>query len=400
MLRLLKIMIVAFALGALMAFTYAFSPRARSILSWTYVTRYLTYPLKRPVTSVDWYQPVEKVEGGDGPMLRRIRKTDPLGASVRDKLTQYAKATDTEALLVVRAAAPRRGLDLDPELIFEYVDPSASKDALPGHRLLTDGNSMAKTPLGLLLGIALSQGKIASLDEKAATYLPEWREDGRKDITIRQLLTMSSGLRNWDSKRFPLSDLAVMHLGTQLEDFALSIPAVESPGNRYEYNNVNSQVLGIILERAYHRRYASLLSELLWKPIAAQDAYLWLDHEGGQARTYCCLMASAYDWARVGLLLLKGGQAEGKQVVPRDWVAQMIKPGPLSPQFGMHLFHATPDKGYAGPGTYYLSGLGQQHVWVIPEQKIVIVRVGEKHEPWNFEEAYLPNLVWQTLPHG
>jgi CubicO group peptidase (beta-lactamase class C family) len=392
------IAIVLLALGAALAVLYGTDPKTRSVLNWTYFARFFSYPRSKPVTSVDWYQPVEKVVGGDGPMLRRIRKTDPLGASVRAKLDEFAKASSSEALLVIRAAG-RRAQD-DPELLYEYIDPAAPLGDRPGRHLLTDGNSMAKTAVGLLVGVAIAQGKIDSLDEKASRFLPEWRNDGRRDITIRHLLAMQSGLRNQNSKTFPLSDLAVMHLGTKLEPFVLSIPAAEPPGKRYEYNNVNSQVLGVILERVYGQRYSTLLSEHLWKPIAAQDSFLWLDHESGLARTYCCLMATAYDWGRIGLLLLSGGRAGKKQIVPRGWVSEMLKPSSAAKEFGLHLFLGTPAKGYEARGLYFLSGLAEQHVWVIPEEKVVIVRVGEKAKPWSWEESYVPNLVWRALPHS
>jgi CubicO group peptidase (beta-lactamase class C family) len=395
-----KIAIVALALAASLAYLYATNAKARSVLSRAYFERFLFYPRSKPVTSVGWYEPSERVEGGNGPMIRRLRRMDPLGASLRAKLDEFAKASTTQSLLVVRAVGKRRPPDDDPELLYEYENPAADPGDRPGRHLLTDGNSMAKTVLALLTGVALSQGKISSLDEKAVAFLPEWRGDERREITIRELLTMTSGLRNQDSKSFPLSDLAVMHLGSQLEPFALSIPAVESPGKRFEYNNVNSQVLGIILERAYGRRYASLLSELLWKPMAAQDAFLWLDHEGGQARTYCCLIAAAFDWARIGLLMLSGGRANGSQVVPREWISQMITPAPTSKDYGLHVWIGTPEKTYEARGLYYLSGLGRQHVWIIPDEKVVIVRVGEKAEPWSWEDSYVPNLVWRALPHS
>jgi CubicO group peptidase (beta-lactamase class C family) len=390
-----KLRLAAGALALVLTLTWLVSPKARSVMNWTYVHRLATYPWSAPVTTVSFYNPLERVEGGDGQFLMRVSRTDPLGASTRAQLDEFAKASRSAALIVVRNVSRQK----DPEVLYEYYDyPDA--DPKPGRTRLSDSNSMAKTPLGLLIGIALSQGKIASLDEPVSSYITEWQGDERRSIRIRHLLRMTSGLRNQNSKTFPLSDLAVMHLGTQLQPFALSIPAAEPPGTRYEYNNVNSEILAIILERVYGRRYTQILSEQLWKPLAAKDAFIWLDHDGGQARTYCCLFANPIDWARLGLLFLDRGEVDGKQVVPASWIDEMLKPSSFNPSFGAHLWLGTPEKKFEAPGLYMISGLGEQHVFILPRQKIVIVRVGEKDKTWRWEENYLPNLVSRALPRS
>jgi CubicO group peptidase (beta-lactamase class C family) len=381
--------LLGLSLGALAA-AYVTSAKARSVLNWTYFRRFVTYPRSRPVTSFAWYSPMERVEGGGGVFMRRLSRTDPLGANVRAELDTFARESQSDAVLVVRSLGPRH----DPEVLYEYRAEHESPN------VATDSNSMAKGPVGLLVGIAIAQGKISSVDDPVSRYLPEWADarDPRSKITISDLLQMSSGLRNQDSQSNPLSDLVVMHLGAFLEPFALSIPSVESPGVHHVYNNVNSQILTIVLERVYGERYSHLLSRLLWKSVAAWDAGLWLDHPGGLARTYCCLFARPHDWARIGLLLLWRGNVNGRQVVPADWIDRMISPSRTSPEFGSNIWLPKHDETYDAEGLYYLAGKSQQHVFVLPHQNVVIVRVGEKPKSWKWTTPYLPNLISRALP--
>jgi hypothetical protein len=364
--RLARSLLLLFLALLAIAAASSLGPKARSVLSLGYVERLISYPRERPVTTTGWYHPLERVPGGGG---RPLRKSRGLSQEALAKLAEHARTTDTAALLVTRGQ----------EILFEYPEDSS--------KILTDSNSMAKTPLGLLYGIALSEGKISSIDDPAARYLPEWASDARSKITLRQLLAMTAGLRKQDSRTFPLSDIAVMHLGTRLSPFALSIPAAEEPGRRHEYNNVNSQILAEVLTRAYGQRYATLLSEKLWKWIATDDAFVWLDREGGAARTYCCLFARPADWARLGGLMLSGGRVGTRQVVPRQWILDMTKRTPLAENYGLHV--------WIGPDFHYMDGRSKQRVYMLPKSGAVVVRVGENVKGW--EEGLLPGIVAEGL---
>src|SRR5438094_828437 len=132
----------------------------------------------------------------------------------------------------------------------------------------------------LLLAIAVGEGKISSIDEPASKWIPAWRDDARRRITLRHLLQMHAGLKPMGEYEEPYSDASYLALGTDSRYVVDNVPAVEVPGRRYDYNNVNFQVLGVVLEAATGRRYAEYLSEKLWKPIGAADASVWLDREG------------------------------------------------------------------------------------------------------------------------
>ena len=261
---------------------------------------------------------------------------------------------------------------------------------------------MAKTITALLIGIALDEGQIRALDAPAADWLPAWRSDARERITLRHLLQMHAGLKPMGAYEEPFSDASYLALGTDLRYVVDHVEAVEEPGRRFDYNNVNFQVLGFVLEAATGRRYAAYLSEKLWKPLGAGDAGLWRDREEGSARTYGYLFATVTDWAKVGLLLLHHGMWHGRQIV-------------LSRVFG-GADHAVPDPAVLrsgdlarapdrmvidaeGPiqadGIFYLDGHAKQRVYVAPEQRLVVVRVGENARGW--DESALVNAVLRGL---
>src|SRR4051794_12345791 len=181
---------------------------------------------------------------------------------------------------------------------------------------------MLKSVTALLIGVAIGEGKIGSLDDPAATWIPAWRGDRRRGITLRHLLQMHAGLRPMGEYEEPYSDASYLALGTDSRHVVDNILAVAEPGQRFDYNNVNLQALGVVLEEATGRRYAEYLSEKLWKPIGAGDAAVWLDREGGTARTFGYLFARPEDWARLGLLLLHEGRCDGKPVVPPAFVRE------------------------------------------------------------------------------
>jgi CubicO group peptidase (beta-lactamase class C family) len=159
-------------------------------------------------------------------------------------------------------------------------------------------------------------------------------------------------------------------------------------------------LLGLIVERATKRRYAQYLSERLWQPIGAADAYVALDRPGGIPRTFAALLARPEDWLRLGLLFVDQGRAGGRQVVDPAWLKAMTAPSPANPNYGLQLWlgspHA-PKRGYnvATPATVpaaepfladdmlFFDGAGAQRVYVAPREKLVIVRLGMGTFDWD-----------------
>jgi CubicO group peptidase (beta-lactamase class C family) len=280
----------------------------------------------------------------------------------------------------------------------------------------TLGMSMHKSVLGLLMGNAIRDGLIGSVDDPVGRYLVEWKDDPRGRITLRQLMAMAGGLKNPAMGKFDF-DAFELALGNEATAAALNASAVEPPGSRFNYTSVNAQLIGTVLDRAARTSgrggYARYLSDSLWCAIGNADALLWLDRPGGDPRYFAYLDAGLRDWARIGQLMLDRGQINGRQVVPSAWIDTMIAPSPRNPNYGLLVWRGTPwikarpynreiamtvpqGEPFLANDVVYFDGFGGQRVYVIPSRRIVIARVGEMSMTW--DESALVNAVLRALP--
>ncbi len=345
---------------------------------WTYIQR-LRHFKHQLATPPEWYEPKEIVKGVAAP-----RGLPRISAEAADVSTN---AIDEAMRMAVKGKAKEFLICKNGAIATEYYAPDHRVDRW------TDSASMMKTVTALLVGIAISEGKIKSVDEPAATYFPAWRKDSRKEITIRNLLQMHSGLRPQGEYDDPLSDACYLALGTDVRYVVENSPLVVRPGGRFDYNNVNYQALGFALENATARRLALYLSEKLWKPLGNRDAALWLDQPNGEPRTFGYLFATAEDWARIGQLILDRGKVSDQRIVPEAWIDFMCTPSPTEPTYGAGIYTGADDSEdppFAYKGIVALNGKGKQRVYVLPREKMVIVRVGPQVRGWN--DSYFPNL--------
>ncbi len=360
------------------------------IVDWRLLSRALTYPAS-PITAADWYQPRQPVLGlGDQAVpLPKAQPTEISAAALQTALN-FAEVQNSVALLVMHHDR------LVLEQYWQGQPPEAKINSM----------SMVKTLLGLLIGIAIEEGHLASVQEPIGTYLTEWADDARGDLTLEDLLYMQSGLRNDDRTDTIQSDLVQLYLGSAVDKTALQVPQISSPGAVFDYNNVNSQILSLILERATGETFGDYLSSRLWQPLQATDSFIWLDRPGGHPKGFCCFFATPQDWVRVGQLLLHQGRVGNTQVVPAPWIQQMQRPSPLQPTFGLHLWLKARTSDYpdvnlaasapfAAPDTFYLDGRHHQRVYVVPSSDLVIVRIGEEPPAW--DDAVIPNALVEGL---
>jgi CubicO group peptidase (beta-lactamase class C family) len=356
------------------------------VSEWTYIDRMRHHPADL-ITNVAWYVPKENVPGGGGaPLPVAPAEAITINPAALEEAARLADAKNSSALLVIH----------DDRVVLERH--------WRGHQPAdwTNSASMAKTITALLIGIARDEGKIRSLDAPASEWLSAWRPDARRKITLRHLLQMHAGLKPMGAYEEPFSDASYLALGTDARYVVDHVQAVEEPGRRFDYNNVNSQALGFVLEAATGRRYGEYLSEKLWKPLGAGDSALWLDREGGSARTFGYLFATTTDWAKVGLLLLHKGMWKGRQIVSREFLQELITPSPTEPFYGLGIWLERPDRmviDAEGPiqadGIFYLDGHSKQRVYVAPVERLVVVRVGENARGW--DESALMNTLLRGL---
>lgn len=244
--------------------------------------------------------------------------------------------------------------------------------------------SVAKSLIGLLVGCALDDGSIISLGQPVNDFFPEYNSKPNNQLTIRHVLTMSSGL-NWDEQynsAFSITTRA--YYGENLRELIASRKVVTTPGKQFKYLSGNTQLLAFILEKATGKSVSEYASEKIWKPIGASQNALWsLDTKDGMEKAYCCLHTNARDFARLGQLVLNKGKWNGKQLVSEKYIEELSSPannlidewgrGPLK-YYGYHWWITS----FRNQKVVYARGILGQYILVIPEQNMVIVRLGEK----------------------
>lgn len=254
--------------------------------------------------------------------------------------------------------------------------------------------SMAKTIVGLLTAFAVKDGSIKSFDESIGDFLPEFKEGDKSKITVRSLLTMSSGT-NWDeSYGSPFSTTTEAYYGTDLYKVATSVTAVKTPGTEWRYKSGDTQLLGLVLENATGKSLSAYASEKLWKPLGAEHAALWsTDKDGGNEKAYCCFNTNARDFSRIGTLLLHYGNWHGAQLIDSSVIELFTAPLSIKDEenetanyYGYQLWRLQDRE-----GVFYCRGILGQYIIVIPQKNVVIVRLGEdrgEKKEHSFEEVY------------
>jgi len=241
----------------------------------------------------------------------------------------------------------------------------------------TNSFSMAKSIVSILAGIAIQEGKIKSIDEHVYDFIPAFKTGMDSLLTIKDLLTMSSGMSYEESYVNPFAYPAEAYYGDDILAATLKYKVVTEPGKNFVYQSGNSALLGYIVTLATGEKLSDYASEKLWQPLGAeQPAYWSLDHQGGMEKAYCCFNSNARDFARIGQLYLDSGKWGGQQLVPQNYVLASIKPA-LSDHYGYNWWILT----FNGHLIPYCRGILGQYVFVIPERNMVVVRLGKKRGP-------------------
>ena len=317
------------------------------------------------------YQPRELLHGGNQPPAPRVPPmSELLDAHALELAADYAAAHDSRALIVSRHGY----------IVFERYWQGT------GYDTLTDAQSFTPLLAALATGVALSHRQLGWPDQPLAALLPEWRQDARGAITLRNLLQSSSGLA--------LSPPATRDLPERV----LATPLAGTPGALRQENPADAQLLSVVLERATHLRYADYLSQVLWRRIGAGDAWLWLDHAGGSAHADCCMLARQGDWIRLAELLLTDGRYQGAEVIRPGWVKLLRTPAKANPAYGAFLFVANrPRAGqepFATRDLFVVEASGGNRLWLAPAMQLAILCTGSaRGRPADWDDSRIPNLV-------
>lgn len=237
--------------------------------------------------------------------------------------------------------------------------------------------SMAKSVTSILIGCAIDDGLIQSVEEPITNYIPELAKNGFEKVTIRHLLQMTSGIDFNESYVNPFGDAASFYYGLNLRKNIEKMKLDTEPGLSFDYVSGNTQLLGLVLERALKdRTVTSYLQQKIWTPLGMEyDASWSIDREKeGLEKTFCCLNARARDFAKLGRLYKNKGHWNGKQIVSQEWVEASTRLDTTDGSASYYQYQwwmPTPGEDFMAQGI-----LGQ-YVYVHPAKDLVIVRLGK-----------------------
>lgn len=286
--------------------------------------------------------------------------------------------------LTIKSNDRKRIEELEPaSFLVLWGDSLIYEEYWNGHDREKVGNSfsMAKSIVSILVGVALDEGKIKSIDEPVANYLPEFNDE-KKDITIRHILTMSSGLSWSESYVSPFCDVAELYYDTDDRDLALNRRDIEEkPGEIFDYKSGDTQVLVYILQAATGQSVSEYASEKLWKKMGAESEAFWsLAGDGSSTeKGFCCFYARSRDFLRLGRLVNNRGNWKGEQLVSQSYMEEFCTLAPLKKRGGepnnCYGFQYWIYTGMDYEVTYF-RGMNGQYIISIPEKDLVIVRTG------------------------
>lgn len=242
---------------------------------------------------------------------------------------------------------------------------------------LTNSFSMAKSITTALLGKAIKDGYIESLEQPVSDFFPEFKNPEFQDLSVGDLASMSSGL-NWDEDYYnPFSVTARVYFDEDISKIVKELDIVKPPGTEFEYLSGNTILLGMVLNKATGKDLSTYLSESFWIPMGMQTDAKWqLDSkESGTEKAYCCIASNAKDFARFGKLLKDYGKWNKEQLLDSAFVTTATTPRfEDSPEYGYGFWLSD----YKNKDIFYMRGVLGQYVIVIPEDDLIIVRLGHK----------------------
>ena len=235
--------------------------------------------------------------------------------------------------------------------------------------------SVAKSLTSTLGGAAIRDGYIRSMDDKVSTYIPQMKGSAYDDVSIRQLLTMTSGVRWNEDYADPNSDVARFNNHKpedgvdQLVSYLRKLPRAAPAGTRWNYSTGETNLVGVLLSEATKKPLAQYLSEKVWKPAGMQQDATWILSRTGREISGCCIQAASRDYARVGLFILAGAKAGGQSIVPDGWLelattkqADIGRPGD---GYGFQWW--THDD-----GSFEAKGIFGQGIFIDPKRQLVV----------------------------
>jgi CubicO group peptidase (beta-lactamase class C family) len=375
-----------------------------------YYDRYfsLFYSFATSGGQLESYDPVAPIAGAHVPLPTRPITQAGIDEPAIKAARDYAVSTKASAFMVWHKGA-----------IVEQSFGEAIKADTP-----IISRSLAKPFMAVAIGRAIALGKIPSLDEPAATYIPAWKSHPVKSkILVRHLLDNRTGFLPQEPVYGPTEIRNKSYLDPHHEDILINdYPLTSAPGARYDYSQANGDFVAIVIEAATGRKYAEFLSTEVFKPIGAYGGNIWLNRPDGVAHSGCCMQIPAEDFLRLGVLVMQDGVWNGTRLLPEGYVNQMRTGTPQFPYAGLSVYVAgkyVQRRGFANPDgsvrdtntlhsepyladdLFLFDGNKHQVVYIIPSTQTVILRTGlaTPKEP-EFDNTKLPNIILAGLQLG
>lgn len=339
------------------------------IIIYILLPQYVQMGLKHNFANVDDYKLFDKhvVQKSTTPTVWQIsenyNKKQPTQA-----LLDFFDARKTCAFLVIQ----------NGRIVYERYAQDYTKETISG------SFSMAKTVNALLIGKLLEQGKIASLDDDVKKYVPELTQIPEGQLSIRAVITMSGNL-DWNESYWNIFSLtAESYYGNDLNKLMGKIKLREDhqQGKLWEYQSICTQILGYIIKNVTHKSIAENANEYLWQPLGAESDAIWSTDKNGMEKTFCCLNATARDFARLGQMVLQNGKWNNTQIIDSSYIAAMTTPANYLQDERKNAVdwygYQTWIINYKNLKVPYFRGILGQFIFVIPEKNAVIVRLGKK----------------------
>lgn len=249
--------------------------------------------------------------------------------------------------------------------------------------------SMAKSVISMLVGCALDDGFIRSVDQPVTDFVPELKKNGFDKVTLEHVLQMTSGLDFEESYVNPFGSAARFYYGRRMYHYLERLKLKRAPGERFEYVSGNSQLLGLVVERALRasgdqRTITAYLNDRLWSPLGMEYPSSWsIDRKtGGMEKTFCCINAPARDFAKLGSLYLHKGAWQGQRLVSAEWVDRSTA---VDTSNGSASYYQYQWWLPSAEGDFMAQGILGQFIYVDPARDLVMIRLGKKYGgvPWS-----------------
>ena len=351
-----------------------------TILSSTYLTRWASGPFIFGVYDYK-YLPTSTISASTSPQYlpKKIKRNEELFSN----LDYYGEKVDDFDIFLESHATTAFLILKNDTIIYENYFNNHGPDTL------CKTFSMTKSFLSALIGIAIDEGYIQSIDDPLVKYFPELINKGLDKLTIRHCLTGKAGLK-YTKGFMPWHDQSRMYCSFDIREYLKNVELSNIPGSVWQTSEISMQLLGVVLERATKTTISNYLKEKLWNPVGMEsDALMVIDSEKNKfEKVESGLVAKPIDLLKFGKLYLHNGYLNGKQIVPKEWVINSTKPDSTS-YYYENRYYGYIWWGYGNEKDNYeftAKGHFSQRIYVSPHNNTVVVRLGTEAAGVNWTE--------------